>query len=64
MFTNYWIIVVDANTLKLATSFANALAGTALDITSAGSVLVAELCGERHAGIRQGRGDPVAGRIS
>ena len=36
-FTNYWVIVVDANTLKLATSFANALAGTAIDITSNGS---------------------------
>lgn len=35
--TDYWVIVVDANTVKLATSSANALAGTAIDITSAGS---------------------------
>jgi hypothetical protein len=37
VFTNYWVIAIDANTLKLATSFANALVGTAIDITSAGS---------------------------
>lgn len=35
--TNYYAIVVDANTIKLATSQANALAGTAIDLTSAGS---------------------------
>ena len=34
--TNYWMIVVNANTLKFATSMANALAGTAVDITDAG----------------------------
>lgn len=33
--TNYYVIRVDANTFKLATSAANALAGTAVDITSA-----------------------------
>jgi hypothetical protein len=33
--TNYYVIVVDANTIKLATSLANAQAGTAVDITSA-----------------------------
>lgn len=33
--TNYWVIVVDANTIKLATSLANAVAGTAVDITAA-----------------------------
>lgn len=33
--TNYWIIVVDTNTVKLASSAANAVAGTAVDITSA-----------------------------
>lgn len=33
--TKYWSIKVDANTFKLATSRANALAGTAVDITSA-----------------------------
>lgn len=34
--TDYYIIVVDANTYKLATSKANADAGTAIDITSIG----------------------------
>lgn len=33
--TNYYVIYVDANTIKLATSQANALAGTAVDITAA-----------------------------
>lgn len=35
--TNYWLIVVDASNVKLATSRANALAGTAVDITTAGT---------------------------
>lgn len=35
--TDYWIINIDANTIKLATSKANAIALTALDITTAGS---------------------------
>ncbi len=35
--TNVFIIVVDANSYKLATSKANALANTAIDITAAGS---------------------------
>ncbi|HEY0251714.1 MAG TPA: hypothetical protein VGC41_09315, partial [Kofleriaceae bacterium] len=34
---NYYIIRVDANNVKLATSSSNALAGTAVDITSNGS---------------------------
>lgn len=34
---NYWLIVVDANTLKFATSAVNAHAGTAIDLTSTGS---------------------------
>lgn len=34
---DYWLIVVDANTVKLATSSANALAGTAVAITDNGS---------------------------
>lgn len=33
--TDYFVIVVDENTIKLATSLANAEAGTAVDITSA-----------------------------
>ena len=35
--TDYWIIKVDANTIKLATSAANAALGTAVDIIDAGS---------------------------
>lgn len=34
--TNYFIIKVDANTVQLATSLANAVAGTAVDITALG----------------------------
>jgi len=37
----YYAIVVDSTTLKLATSYANALAGIAVDITSAPSSMVA-----------------------
>jgi len=33
--TNYWVIKVDASTIKLASSAVNALAGTAVDITAA-----------------------------
>jgi hypothetical protein len=33
--TTYYIIVTDANTIKFATTYANARAGTAVDITSA-----------------------------
>lgn len=35
--TDYYAIVVDANTIKFATSQANALAGTAVDLTGAGT---------------------------
>lgn len=35
--TDYWLIVVDDNTLKIASSRANALAGTAINITTQGS---------------------------
>lgn len=35
--TNYYLIVVDADTLSFATNQANALAGTAIDITDAGT---------------------------
>lgn len=35
--TDYFVIVVAANTFKLASSLANAQAGTAIDITSAGT---------------------------
>lgn len=34
--TTYWVIYVDDNTFKLATTRANALAGTAIDITTNG----------------------------
>lgn len=35
--TNYWVIKIDANTIKLATSAANALAGTAVNFTDSGT---------------------------
>lgn len=35
--TNYFVIVVDANTIKLASSLANALAGTPITLSSAGT---------------------------
>jgi hypothetical protein len=35
--TDYFVISVDANTIQLASSLANALAGTAIDITDQGS---------------------------
>jgi hypothetical protein len=35
--TDYYLILIDANTLKVAASLANALAGIAIDITSSGS---------------------------
>ena len=34
--TNYWAIVIDANTIQLATTLAHALSGTAIDITDYG----------------------------
>ncbi len=35
--TDYWLIKVDADTFQFATSLANALAGTAIDLTDAGT---------------------------
>lgn len=35
-----WAVVVDANNFKIATSFANALAGTVVDITDAGAGVI------------------------
>lgn len=35
--TDYWLIRVDDNTVKVATSFANAIAGTAIDIEDTGT---------------------------
>ncbi len=35
--TNYYVIRIDANTYYLATSYANAVAGTRIDITGAGT---------------------------
>ncbi len=35
--TDYWAIVVDTDEIKLATSLANALAGTAVNVTDAGT---------------------------
>jgi hypothetical protein len=36
--TDYWWIKIDDNTAQVATSYANAIAGTAIDLTSVGSV--------------------------
>ena len=36
--TNYYLIVVNANTIKFASSLVNALAGTAINLTSQGTV--------------------------
>lgn len=41
--TDYWVIVVDANTIKLASSLVLALAGTAVDITAQGTTADAAL---------------------
>jgi hypothetical protein len=35
--TDYWIVKVDSSTVKIATSLANALAGTVVNITAAGT---------------------------
>ena len=35
--TDYWVIKVDADEIQIATSYANAIAGTQVDITGAGS---------------------------
>lgn len=35
--TDYWVIVISANTFYFASSFANALAGTRVDVTDAGT---------------------------
>lgn len=37
LLTNYWVIRTAANTFKFATTYANALAGTAVDLTGAGT---------------------------
>ncbi len=41
--TNYWIIAVNANTIALATSLANAVAGTRVHMTAQGSTTDATL---------------------
>ncbi len=41
--TNYWVIVIDANTISLASSLANALLGTKVAITGAGTTADAAL---------------------
>jgi hypothetical protein len=43
--TDYYAIIVDSNTIKLATSSVNATAGTAIDITSDGSGALRVLSG-------------------
>lgn len=51
--TNYWVIFVDANTFKLATSKANAEAGTAVTITDNGTGT------HSISGVAQGLGDAL-----
>lgn len=41
--TDYWVIVVNANTIKLASSLVLALAGTPVDITTQGTTADADL---------------------
>jgi hypothetical protein len=41
--TNYWVIVIDANTISLASSLANAVLGTKVAITAAGTTADADL---------------------
>lgn len=41
--TNYWVIVIDANTISLASSLANANLGTKVAITAAGTTADADL---------------------
>lgn len=41
--TNYWVIVIDANTISLASSLANASLGTKVAITAAGTTADADL---------------------
>lgn len=41
--TNYWVIVIDADTISLASSLANAVAGTKVAITGAGTTADADL---------------------
>lgn len=43
--TDYWLVVVDANTVKLADSSAHALANVTLDITSTGTLPLSLLIG-------------------
>ena len=48
--TTYWAIVSDPNTFKLATTRANALAGTAIDLTSNGGGITATTVATAGAG--------------
>jgi hypothetical protein len=41
--TNYWVIVIDADTISLASSLVNAVAGTKVSITGAGTTADAAL---------------------
>jgi hypothetical protein len=49
--TNYWIIVVDVDTIKLADSLAHAVAGTAVDITTQGTTADAALTPAALSGV-------------
>src|SRR5262249_18618508 len=43
--TDYWVHVVDANTIQLATSSANSISGPYIDITSTGTLPLSLLVG-------------------
>lgn len=49
--TNYWVIVIDANTISLASSLANAVAGTKVAITAAGTTADADLAPAALGGV-------------
>lgn len=49
--TNYWAIVIDADTISLASSLANAVLGTAVHITGAGTTADAALTPASLAGV-------------
>src|SRR5260221_1979544 len=60
--TNYWVIRVDADTIKLASSLANAVAGTAVHITGQGATTDATFTPATlsHVGKMQESNDGVA----
>lgn len=64
--TNYYAILVDANHFKLATSLANAVAGTFIDLTTAGSGTntIAGVSATRRADLEVTRNLTVDGNLT